>query len=160
MRAPVVVLGLGNELFTDEGVGVVASRRIAQLNLPDTEVVDGGTLGLSLLPTIERRDALLILDAILDSDLAPGSVVVYDGEDLRREARLLYSAHQLGVNEVLAAADLAGVTPAQVAAVGMVPESVATGYGITDTAEMALNEMLVAARRVLSEFDARLVAHA
>lgn len=160
MRERVLVLGLGNELFTDEGIGVVASRRIADLDLADTEVVDGGTLGLSLLPTIEGRDALLVLDAILDSNLAPGSVVVYDGDDLRREARLLYSAHQLGVNEVLAAADLAGVAPSEVAAVGMVPESVETGYGITDTAVMALDEMLAAARRVLEGFETRMVARA
>lgn len=160
MTAPVLVLGLGNELFSDEGVGVVASRRIAELDFPDTEVVDGGTLGLSLLPTIEGREALLVLDAIVESDLAPGSVVVYDGEDLRREARLLYSAHQLGVNEVLAAADLAGVAPLEVAAVGMVPESVNTGYGITDTAAMALDEMVAVARRVLIEFETRMVARA
>jgi hydrogenase maturation protease len=160
MRAKVLVLGLGNELFTDEGIGVVASRRIADLDLPETEVVDGGTLGLSLLPTIEGREALLVLDAIVDSDLTPGSVVVYDGEDLRREARLLYSAHQLGVNEVLAAADLAGVTPREVAAVGMVPESVLTGYGITRTADSALDEMVTSARKVLAEFETRMVANA
>lgn len=160
MRSHILVLGLGNELFSDEGIGVVASRRIAELDLPDTEVVDGGTLGLSLLPTIEGRDALLVLDAIVDSELAPGSVVVYGGEDLRREARLLYSAHQLGVNEVLAAADLAGVTPSEVAAVGMVPESVDTGYGITETAEMALNKMVAAAREVLDEFETRSITHA
>jgi hydrogenase maturation protease len=160
VTTPVLVLGLGNELFSDEGVGVVASRRIAESDFPDTEVVDGGTLGLSLLPTIEGRDALLVLDAIVESDLAPGSVVVYDGEDLRREARLLYSAHQLGVNEVLAAADLAGVAPLEVAAVGMVPESVDTGYGITDTAAMALDEMVAVARRVLIEFETRRLARA
>ncbi len=160
MRAPTLVLGLGNELFTDEGVGVVASRRIEEMDLPNTEVVDGGTLGLSLLPTIEGRDVLLILDAIVDSDMPPGTVVVYDGEDLRREARLLYSAHQLGVNEVLAAADLAGVTPADVAAVGMVPKSVETGYGITTTAETALETMVTTAHQVLAEFETRRLARA
>lgn len=160
MTAPILVLGLGNELFTDEGIGVVASRRIEELDLPDTEVVDGGTLGLSLLPTIAGREALLVLDAIFDESLAPGSVVVYDGEDLRREARLLYSAHQLGVNEVLAAADLAGVSPWEVAAVGMVPESVATGYGITMTAEIALDEMVTSARNVLAGFEKRSLSHA
>lgn len=155
MRASTVILGLGNELFSDEGVGVVASRRMAKMDIPDTEVIDGGTLGLSLLPTIESRDGLLILDAIVDSDLPPGTVVVYDGEDLRREARLLYSAHQLGVNEVLAAADLAGVTPSNVAAVGMVPESLNTGYGITKTAEAALGDMVATAHRVLAGFETR-----
>lgn len=160
MRPPVLVLGLGNELFTDEGVGVAASREIAELGLDDVEVVDGGTLGLSLLPTIGGRNALLVLDAIADTDLEPGTVVRYGDEDVRREARLLYSAHQLGVNEVLAAADLAGVTPAAVAAVGMVPESVSTGYGISETAARSLDEMVSVALEVLAGFGVRSVAHA
>lgn len=160
MRPPILVLGLGNELFTDEGIGVVAARQLAAASPDHVEVVDGGTLGLSLLPTIEGREAVLVLDAITDPDLTPGSVVSYRGEDLRREARLLYSAHQLGVAEVLAAADLAGVSPSEVAAVGMVPHSMATGYGITEIARAALEGMVATARGVLSEFEHRLTTHA
>lgn len=160
MNEEILVLGLGNELFTDEGVGVAASRRIAAVGLPDIEVVDGGTLGLSLLPMVEGRPALLVLDAI-DSDYGrPGDVVVFDGDDLRREARLLYSAHQLGVNEVLAAADLVGTTPDRVAAVGMVPASLDTGYGLSPTAEEKLPEMVEMAIGILTGWMAKEGAHA
>jgi hydrogenase maturation protease len=156
----VLVLGLGNELFTDEGVGVVASRLIERMGLPAVEVVDGGTLGLALLPTIEGRQALLILDAFLSEELAPGEIVDLDIEDLRREARLLYSAHQLGVNEVLAAADLVGATPGLVAAVGMVPASVETGFGLSGVAEKALPSMVDKALEILASWGVKEMAHA
>lgn len=160
MSDGVLVLGLGNELFTDEGVGVAAARRLAEEGLAGVEVVDGGTLGLSLLPLVEGREALLVLDAVLDDDLPPGAIVVIEGDDLRREARLLYSAHQLGVSEVLAAADLVGSTPPSVAAVGMVPASVETGYGLSDVATAALPAMVDAAHRVLDFWGVEEYAHA
>lgn len=160
MSGETLVLGLGNELFSDEGVGVVAARRVAERHLPLVEVIDGGTLGLALLPTIEGRSALLVLDAVVDEQLQPGEVVVYEGADVRREARLLYSAHQLGVNEVLAAADLAGATPELVAAVGMAPASVDTGYGLTTTATEALPRMVEMAMEVLASWGIKEPAHA
>lgn len=160
MRDGIVVLGLGNELFTDEGVGVAAARRIEESRPAGVEVIDGGTLGLSLLPAIEGRDAMLVLDAIVDSDAVPGTVVVLDGDDLRREARLLYSAHQLGVNEVLAAADLNGVAPPRVSAVGMVPASVDTGYGLSPMAAAALEEMVATGLSILESWKGSVVASA
>jgi hydrogenase maturation protease len=160
MSGEFLVLGLGNELFSDEGVGVAAARRIEERGLPAVEVVDGGTLGLALLPTIEGRTALLVLDAIVSEDMEPGEIVVYDGQDLRREARLLWSAHQLGVNEVLAAADLVGSTPELVAAVGMVPASVDTGYGLSMVATESLPAMVDAALQVLASWGVKESAHA
>jgi hydrogenase maturation protease len=151
----IAVLGLGNELFTDEGVGVVAAREIGTLSLEDVEVIDGGTLGLSLLPSIEGRRGLLVLDSVMVEGGEPGDVIVYDGDELRREARLLYSAHQLGVNEVLAAADLMGTSPGVLAAVGMVPSSLDTGYGLSDVAKEALPAMLEGALGVLASWGVR-----
>jgi hydrogenase maturation protease len=156
----ILVLGLGNELFTDEGVGVAAARLVDEMELPGVEVLDGGTLGLSLLPVIEGRDALLVLDAVATEEGEPGTIVVYDAEEMRREARLLYSAHQLGVTEVLAAADLVGSTPRRVAAVGMVPASVETGYGLSAVAADALPRMVEKAGEILAEWSTREPARA
>lgn len=156
----VLVLGLGNELFTDEGVGVAAARQLAEEGLAGVEITDGGTLGLSLLPLVEGRDALLVLDALVDDHHSPGEIVVIEGDELRREARLLYSAHQLGVSEILAAADLVGSTPERVAAVGMVPASVETGYGLSEVARSALPAMVQTARRILATWGVEELAHA
>lgn len=151
----IAVLGLGNELFTDEGVGVVAAREIGTRALEDVEVIDGGTLGLSLLPSIEGRRGLLVLDSVMVEGGEPGDIIVYDGDELRREARLLYSAHQLGVNEVLAAADLMGTSPGVLAAVGMVPASLDTGYGLSRVAQKALPAMVEAAVGLLASWGVR-----
>jgi hydrogenase maturation protease len=149
-RPPHLVLGLGNELFSDEGVGVAAARRLAELGLPGVEVLDGGTLGLALLPELEGRDGLLLLDALALPGAPPGEVAVLGGDQLPGAQRLLASVHQLGVLEALAAAPLVGTAPARVAAVGMVPASLETGYGLTPLAAAHLEEMVARAAGVLA----------
>jgi hydrogenase maturation protease len=149
-RSPVVVLGLGNELFTDEGVGVVASRRLEVLDLPGVDVVDGGTLGIALLPEIADRRGVLVLDAVIADAREPGEVVVLGPHDLTRPNLLLYSAHQIGVQEALLAARLAGRAPIHVAGVGMVPFSLDTGFGITFEAEQRLGSMVDTAIEILA----------
>ncbi len=142
MTAPFLVLGLGNELFTDEGVGVVAARAFAARQIPEVDVVDGGTLGIALLPTVVDREAVLVFDAVVADDATPGEVVVLADGEVRQGRRALYSAHQLGIAEVLAAADLAGAPVPRVAAVGMVPYSLDTGYGISPEASARVEAMV------------------
>ncbi|MCK2216951.1 HyaD/HybD family hydrogenase maturation endopeptidase [Actinomadura sp. ATCC 31491] len=150
MREPVLVLGVGNELFTDEGVGVAAARRLAGLRLPGVEVVDGGTLGVGLLPAIAGREALLITDAIVRGDARPGTVIVLRGEEIPDAGPLMVSAHQTGVGQALAAADLAGCRPPRLAAVGMVPASLETGYGLSPLAAGRLGRLVAGALDVLA----------
>lgn len=147
-----LVLGLGNELFTDEGVGVAAARRLEERNLPGVEVLDGGTLGINLLPAIEDRTGLVVLDAVVAEGAAPGSVLTIGSDALHQGYRLLMSAHQIGLPEVLAAAELGGHPAARVAAVGMVPVDLDTGYGISPQAEAALDGMVDRAVAILSEW--------
>ncbi len=142
MTAPHLVLGLGNELFTDEGIGVAVSRRFADLAIPGIDVVDGGTLGIALLPTVAGRQSILIFDAIVASGADPGEIIVLESSEVRQGSRIMYSAHQLGISEVLAAADLAGGPDPEVAAVGLVPYSLETGYGVTAEAEDRIPAMI------------------
>lgn len=148
-RALYAVLGLGNELFTDEGVGVVAARQVGSLGLEDVEVLDGGTLGLSLLPEVEGRRGLLVLDAMVGAGHRPGDVVVMGPDELVRPRFLLMSAHQVGIAETLGAAALLGRTPPLLAAVGMVPFSLETGFGITPEASARLPDMVTSALGIL-----------
>jgi hydrogenase maturation protease len=148
-HAPVAVLGLGNRLLTDEGVGIAAAEEIAQLGLGGADVLDGGTLGLALLPAIEGRESLLILDAVTAHGRQPGDVLVLTGDTLRRGWRRCLSAHQLGITDVLALAALSGCAPARVTAVAMIPASLDTGWGLSGPAQRALPAMVAAARTVL-----------
>lgn len=155
-RAPILVLGLGNELFTDEGIGVEAARRLAESELPGVEIMDGGTLGITLLPELEGRDAVLILDAVAAEGEAPGAVIVMDNADLALPFRLLFSAHQIGVSETLAAARLVGTAPSRIVAVGMVPFSLDPGFGISSEAQPIVDEMVETAHQILTAWQEEL----
>ncbi|GBE22257.1 hydrogenase 2 maturation protease [bacterium BMS3Bbin01] len=149
-RAPILVLGLGNELFTDEGLGIHAARRIEAMGLEGVDVLDGGTLGIALLPELEGRDAVLILDAMIMPEEPPGTVVKLQENELDRPVQMLFSAHQFGIGETIAAARLVGQAPTRLTAVGMVPFSLETGYGLSPEADGALVHMIDEALDVLT----------
>ncbi|MHB9863570.1 hydrogenase maturation protease [Streptomyces sp. YIM S03343] len=159
-RPPVLVLGIGNELFTDEGLGVVAAHRIAGLSLDGLQVIDGGTLGIALLPEIAGREALLVLDAVVADGAEPGTVVVLHGDEVTRAQSLMVSAHQLGIAEALAAAELAGCRPHRLAAVGMVPADLDTGYGLSPLVGSRLDRLVRQALDVLAGWGVEVPAHA
>jgi hydrogenase maturation protease len=151
-RAGILVLGVGNELFTDEGLGCVAARMVAELGLPGVDVLDGATLGIALLPELADRTGLLLLDAITRRDTPPGELVVLRDGQVPANRELTVSAHQIGVSEALAAAELAERAPDRLAAVGMVPVSLDTGYGVSGTVAARLPAMVERARAVLREW--------
>ncbi len=151
-RAPFAVLGLGNELFTDEGLGVQAAFEVGDALLDDVEILDGGTLGLALLPEIEGRTGLLVLDAMVAEGSSPGDIVVLGPEELVRPRMLLMSAHQVGIAETLGAASLLGTSPRLLAAVGMVPYSLETGYGLSPAALERLPGMVSEALAILERW--------
>ena len=150
--APVLVLGVGNELFTDEGLGCVAARAVGRLDLPGVEVLDGSTLGIALLPALAGRDAVLLLAATVRSDAAPGDLLVLRGEEVPASRHLTMSAHQIGVSEALAAAELAGCRPPQLAAVGLVPVSLETGCGLSDAVAQRIPDLVRAACGILRDW--------
>ena len=148
-RAPVLVLGVGNELFTDEGLGCVAARSIRELDLPGVEVLDGSTLGIALLPSLAGRDAVLVLDATVGRGGQPGELLVLLGDEVPASRHLSLSAHQIGVSEALAAAEFAGDRPRRLAAVGMVPVSLETGYGLSEAVALRIPHLVRAALDLL-----------
>lgn len=141
-RAPVLVLGVGNELFTDEGLGCVAAQRIAALGLPGVDVLDGATLGLALLPELAGRSALLLLDAIVSDGARPGDLIELHGDEVPASYRLTLSVHQIGVEEALAAAEFAGCCPPVLAAVGLVPADLEVGFGLSPLTTSRLDSLV------------------
>ena len=158
--APVLVLGIGNELLGDDGVGVVAARHLAVPPMPGVEVLDGGTLGLMLLPYLAGRHAVLILDAVSQANRAPGDVVVLRDHDVRRGHGVRATAHDIGLVDALSAAELAGCAPERVALVGIVPESVADRWGLSPLVTARLDTLLTAARTVLTGWGVEVSTHA
>jgi hydrogenase maturation protease len=125
-----VVLGLGNTLNRDEGLGVYALDLVrARLgeNAP-VEVLDGGVLGMGLLPLVESCGHLLLLDAVDTGDPA-GTVTELARAEIPLFARLNLSLHQVGFQEVLKFASARGRLPAELALVGAQPADISVGYG-------------------------------
>jgi len=124
MKKRILVLGIGNLLWADEGFGV---RCVEALNagwcFPDNvTVMDGGTQGLYLLPYVQEADCLLVFDAIDYGD-APGKLREVIGDQVPRFMGVKkMSLHQTGFQEVLMAADLTGKLPAELVLIGVQPE--------------------------------------
>jgi len=150
-KAPVLVLGVGNALLRDDGVGL---RLLADLSPEgrrwdaEIEFLDGGTQGLALLGRIAGRRALLILDA-LNLGAAPGTVHVL--REWRDCAARSATAHESNVSELLAVSTLLGECPEKVAIVGIEPHRIATGMELSDPVARALPAALEAARGLLLE---------
>jgi hydrogenase maturation protease len=109
---PVVVLGIGNALVADDGVGPFLIELLAaRYRFPsDTVLVDGGTLGMRLLPTVSCARYLIVLDAYR-SGLAPGAISVLPLEALMENRDTMVSLHQVDLFHALSMAELLGHRP-------------------------------------------------
>ena len=156
-RPPILVLGLGNMLLGDDGIGLELLSGLSEARQWGNEVefVDGGTQGLMLLREISGRPAVLILDAV-DRAAKPGAVHVLWADDIATCAvPRSTTAHEGNAGELLAAATLLGESPGEVAVVGVQPERVATGIGLSETVKKGLRPALLHAQNILSEMIAR-----
>jgi hydrogenase maturation protease len=147
-RGPVLVLGIGNTLMGDEGVGVRVVRELASAadGLPeDARLMDGGTLGLDLLPFLEDARAVLFIDA-MEAGATPGSVFVLRGAELEARLNGKLSAHQVGVGDLVAVARLRGTLPRHTSFVGVQPAEVDVGLDLSGPVAAALPELMQTSR--------------
>lgn len=124
MTANVLIMGIGNVLWADEGFGVRCIEHLARhWELPDTvTLLDGGTQGLYLLPFLEEADTLVVFDAI-DYGLEPGTLKVVEGDEVPSfMGAKKMSLHQTGFQDVIATATLMGYCPETLLLIGCQPE--------------------------------------
>jgi len=148
----VVVLGLGNPLLEDDGAGLALLELLRELGpWPERlDLVDGGTWGLSLLPTICDTERLLVLDAVR-TGARPGTVLRGEGEAVPRLYERPLSPHQIDLREVLAAAVLLDALPADLVVVGIEPlRTEGLHVGLTAPVEAGLRRAVDEAVRVLA----------
>ena len=132
MAPSILVLGLGNILLRDEGLGVHAVERLAAAyDLPENvEVLDGGTLGLDLLPRLIGMDALLLVDAVKTGG-RPGMLVRLEGDSIQSALAVKMSVHQVGLQELLAVSAFQGTLPPRVVLWGMEPAEIDWGLELS-----------------------------
>ncbi|MER2605545.1 MAG: HyaD/HybD family hydrogenase maturation endopeptidase [Siculibacillus sp.] len=154
-RPRVLVLGIGNILWADEGFGVRAVEEFhRRYTVPEgVTVLDGGTQGLYLVNFLQETDRLLVFDAI-DYGLEPGTLkVVRDDEVPKFTGAKKMSLHQTGFQEVLSAADLLAAYPERLALIGCQPLDLEDWGGpLTDPARAAIDPALAAAVDILAEW--------
>jgi len=138
-----VVLGVGNPLMGDDGLGIMAVARLGDTwqDAPGLTLVDGGTWGMNLLPLIEQARRLLIIDAI-DADVEPGSRVVLERDDIPRYFGRTLSPHQLDLREVLALAELRGNLPRETIAMGIQPDRLELSLELSSVVAASLPQLL------------------
>jgi hydrogenase maturation protease len=138
-----LVIGLGNPLMGDDGVGLAALERLErEWRLPaDVRPVDGGTLGLSLLPLLEDAEAVVLLDAI-DAGHPPGALVIIERDDLPRALTQRISCHQASLPEVLAVGELRGTLPPRLVALGLQPGRVEVSGCLSAEVQAGLDHLL------------------
>lgn len=142
----VLVLGLGNLLLSDDGLGLRVLEEVSADGV--AEYVDGGTQGLALLPYLAGRRAVIVLDAVA-LGAPPGTVHVLSRGVLAAHRRV--TAHGSNALELLDAAELIGDLPAEVRIIGIEPAKLETGIGLSAEVEAAIPEAAAAARRAVSE---------
>lgn len=150
----IIVLGLGNLLNADEGVGIHAIQLMQKewsVRYPSVEFVDGGTLGLNLLPWVERGTHLLLLDCI-NANRPPATLIEMKKEEIPLFAQVKMSIHQLTFQEVLGIAKIRGRLPEHVHLIGLQPASLETSTALSEPVQAELPEMLRCSEQILKQW--------
>jgi len=145
-----LVLGVGNLLLSDEGIGIHAIRKLvdSQVLPEDIEIVDGGTAGLNLLTYLEGVDRLVIIDAV-ETGGPPGTLVRIAGDRVPAYLALKISPHEITLPDFLAASKLRDLYPNEVIIWGMQPGSLEVGIDLSADVEEKLSALV---DHVIEEF--------
>lgn len=140
-----IILGIGNLLNRDEGVGIHAVRALAPAEpIGEYEVLDGGTLGLNLLPVVEEASHLIVLDAI-DARKEPGTLIELARNEVPLFANIKMSQHQLSFQEVMGLAQVRGKLPEHLTLLGVQPADLAVGVDLSPTVAGVLPRLVARA---------------
>lgn len=151
-----VILGIGNIILSDEGVGVRALELLAErYRLPaGVEVIDGGTAGMELFQPLSGADLLLVLDAV-KSGKPPGTVVTLKDAQVPAFFRSRLSPHEVSLSDVLASLELSGLAPGALVLIGVEPASLEIGLELTPQVAARLPDVVA---RAVAELAARGIA--
>ena len=142
-RITVLVLGIGNLVMSDDAIGVLVAQQLQSRYLfpENVEIVDGGTLGLDLLPKLENITHLIMVDAVETGDQA-GTCVRLCGQELPIALETKLSPHQMGLKDLLAVSELMGHTPSEMVLIGVQPGSIEMEIGLTPEVEDQLETLI------------------
>jgi hydrogenase maturation protease len=148
-----VVLGLGNLLNKDEGLGVHAIKALdaQRTSSCSVELLDGGVLGLNLLMIVEECDHLLIIDAVNKAKPA-GTVIELEKDQIPLFSGVKLSQHQITFQEVLGLAAVRGKLPEYIHLIGIQPEDLSIGIELSPTVAKAIPNLIERARSKINDW--------
>jgi len=151
-----LVLGIGNTIMSDDGIGVRVVRELTtRFRFPESvSILDGGTLGLDLLPHLEGVTNLLIIDAVMTQD-PPGTIVRMEGEEIPKVFATKLSPHQMGLQDLLAVSSLMGHTPSSMVLIGAVPSELGMGTDLSPALQGSVEPLVALALDELGRFGIR-----
>jgi len=138
-----LVIGVGNVLMQDEGVGVRAVELLeSRYHLPrHVELIDGGTAGTELLEPMRGKERLIIADSV-NTGAPPGTLVRLADEQVPAFFQTKISNHQLGISDLLAVLSVTNQAPRHVTIIGMVPYQMENRLGLSEASNQRLEEMV------------------
>ena len=149
----VTVLGIGNIILRDEGFGVrVLEYLDSRYEFPDSvQLVDGGTLGIELTQYLTGTKKLLVIDSI-NGGREPGTTFIFRNDQVMSHFQDKLSAHEVGIQDVLALLSVTGKQIPEIAVIGAQPRSVEAGVELTDEMRALLPKMAEQALDILKEW--------
>ncbi|CCQ72242.1 hydrogenase maturation protease [Magnetospira sp. QH-2] len=146
----ILVLGLGNLILSDEGIGSVVARVLSEGAALDAEIMDGGTTGLRLLPEIENRAGVIFVDAA-NLKAEPGTLKVFEDHEFDGFLnRITPSAHDVGLHDLVTTLRLTGTIPARRALVAVQPGSLEMGDSLSSAVSESVEKTCDAVRALVS----------
>ncbi|MEW5960237.1 MAG: HyaD/HybD family hydrogenase maturation endopeptidase [Chloroflexota bacterium] len=156
--AQALILGVGNILMQDEGIGVRALEWLqACYACAEVKMIDGGTMGLDLLHYLPGLEHLLILDAV-EAGKAAGEITILTGQEAPAFFGMKISPHQMGVQDLLATAQLLGYTPPAVVILGVQPAQLNVGLDMSPAVTVQVEPLARLALVQLAEWGYQMCA--
>jgi hydrogenase maturation protease len=150
----ILVLGLGNILLSDEGVGIRALEALQQDYIwPDTvTLMDGGVMGLEIMPYLESASKVLVLDAVV-TQAPPATLVRLADDEIPAVVAMKMSVHQVGFQEALAMCTVRDTLPEAMVLLGVTPQTLEPGVGLSSGVEAQIPSLVREAVAVLRAWE-------
>ena len=153
----IVVLGVGNILLTDEGLGVhvVEDLKTNYTFTPQISLIDGGTMGMELLTYMRGMKKILLIDAVNGGE-APGTIYEFPHRELEQYFTDHISVHEVGMQDILRIRAIQENPLEDAIVIGVEPESLDVGFEPSAPVQMALPEVKERVLRVLREWGVQI----
>lgn len=155
-KQDVVLLGLGNLLMEDEGIGIHVLRHIEETYrfMPEIEMIDGGTAGFELLPFFEDYDKIIMIDAV-EFEKEPGFIGRIENDDILTQLTEKMSLHHLGITDVLSTSKLLEYDPSEVIMIGIQPQQMDVRMGLSELLQSKIEPVTAEVLRIFEKWGVR-----